>query len=172
MGLKRVYHHYLSIANREREFGWVFSLISWIASRLVNVFWRRLIHPSISLPLACLTVALFAPAPVRAGCDYPTHIERTAVGSADITAKRSALPNPDMPVPSKPCACTGPTCSRQPLAPSAPPSVESVKISEWGRLVPRFVFQSPQAENHPQDESLQRPSRHSSTVYHPPRLPF
>lgn len=138
----------------------------------MGIFSRRLVLHSVSVPLACLMVALFLPTTVRAGCDYPTHIERTPVDLDAVFAKTTAKPNADMPIPGKPCPCSGPTCSRQPLAPSAPTSIVSVKISEWGRLVPRLVLASPQADTHVGGELLQLPVLHPSSIYHPPRLPI
>ena len=142
-----------------------------IVGRFVGFFRRRLVHLPSGMPLACLAVALLAPAPARAGCDYPTHIERTADDT--ISARGNTVtPKSDTQLPNKPCSCTGPTCSRQPLAPPPPSSVVSVNISQWGRLVPPFILVSPQAESSVSDEPLQLPSRHPSTIYHPPRLSF
>jgi hypothetical protein len=150
----------------------VHSLSILIVSRLVEIFWRRLVNLSISIPLACLTLAFLAPTPARAGCDYPTHVERTPINLADGSTSAATMPNHDSGMPSQPCPCKGPTCSRQPLAPSVPPSVESVRISEWGRLIPRFALASPQAETCVPDEPLKLPLQHPSLIFHPPRLPL
>ena len=138
-----------------------------IVSRLVGTFWRRLVRPSLGVPLACLSVVLFAPAPARAGCDYPTHIERTPANHPDHIP---SAPKSDRRLPSKPCSCTGPHCSRQPFAPSAPTSVESVKISEWGRLLPRLLLTPPPSDPWVLETPFAHPTRHPISIYHPPRL--
>jgi hypothetical protein len=136
---------------------------------LVGTFWRRLVRPSLGVPLACLSVVLLAPAPARAGCDYPTHIERTPV---DLPDSIPSPPKSDTRVPTKPCSCTGPHCSRQPLAPSAPTSIESVKISEWGRLLSGLLLTPPVSDTWLPERAVSYPARHSSTIYHPPRFAF
>ncbi len=148
------------------------SLLTSIVGLLVGCFSRHLVLPSVGLPAACLTAVLLLPASVHAGCDYPTHIERTELDSDAITGKTISRSNADRHVPAKPCSCTGPTCSRQPLAPPAPNSVVSVRISEWGRLVPLLVLTAPQADTCIVDEPLSHPSRLPSVIFHPPRLPF
>lgn len=142
-------------------------LSSSLVDNSVGAFQRCLARPSFSVPLACLSIALFAPAPARAGCDYPTHIERNPVEfpNGTTTAAKS-----DTPLPHKPCSCTGPHCSRQPLAPSAPTSVESVKISEWGRLLPLLLLVQPASDRWTPETVLSCPLHHPSVIYHPPRL--
>lgn len=140
-----------------------------IVGSLVGAFYRRLFCPSFSVPLAFLSFALLAPTPARAGCDYPTHIERTSV---DLPDSIPAASKSDSRLPSKPCSCTGPHCSRAPLAPSAPTSVESVKISEWGRLLSRLLLTPPQSNDWTAEILFSHTTRHPSSIYHPPRLPL
>jgi hypothetical protein len=159
----------LLIANREEwELDYSFPHTKIVGS-LVGTFCRRLVCPSFSVPLAFLSLALLAPAPARAGCDYPTHIERTPV---DLPESIPTAPKSDSRLPGKPCSCTGPHCSRAPLAPSAPTSVESVKISEWGRLLPRLLLTPPQSDDWTAEIPFSHTTRHPSSIYHPPRLPL
>src|SRR5690348_16966035 len=95
------------------------------------------------MPLACLTVALFAPAPSRAGCHSATHLDRTPV---DGPVSTPTAHKTHTRLPGQPCSCIGPHCSRQPLAPPALTSVESVKISERGRLLPRLLLSPPPSD--------------------------
>jgi hypothetical protein len=133
----------------------------------VGTFWRRLLRPSLGVSLACLSVVLFVPAPARAGCDYPVHIERSPV---DLSASIPAMPKSDTQLPSKPCSCTGPHCSRPPLAPSAPTAVEFVKISEWGRLLSQLLLIPPQSDDWAPETPFAHPTQHPTSIYHPPRL--
>ncbi|HEY7326696.1 MAG TPA: hypothetical protein VH592_03585 [Gemmataceae bacterium] len=135
----------------------------------VGNLWRRLIAPSLGVPLACLSVVLFAPSPAQAGCDYPAHIERTPV---DLPDSIPNAPKSDTHLPSKPCSCTGPHCSRQPLAPSAPPSIESVKVTEWGRLLSGLLLTPPASDTWLPETSASCPARHPCSIYHPPRIAF
>jgi hypothetical protein len=135
--------------------------------RLVGTFRRGLILPSLGVSLACLSAVLLAPAPARAGCDYPTHVERMPV---DLPSNFSTAPMSDTQHPRKPCSCTGPHCSRQPLAPSAPTSVESVKITEWGRLLPHLLVAPPPSDRWTPQDPFVCPARHPAVIFHPPRL--
>lgn len=137
---------------------------SFVVGRGVVNLGRRLVLLSNSVPLACLVVALLEPASAHAGCDYPTHIERTP---ADLLS-----PKPDSRSPTKPCGCTGPTCSRPPLVPPASSWVESVKILQWGLPLARFVHLPSPVEAHGSNEPPFLPSRHPSSIYRPPRLPI
>lgn len=144
----------------------IFSLLR-IKDRSVQISLRRLALPSVSVPLACLTIALLAPAPARGGCDYPTHIERTPMNSSSGKAA-GAKSHPRLP--SKPCPCKGPHCSRQPLAPPAPSSVDSVTVPEWARMTNGLCLLAPQGESRIGGAPIAEPSRHPSVIYHPPRL--
>lgn len=159
-----VYHRYQSVAYGSGSLR-SFRLVT--ERCFMGAFWRGLFRPFFGVPLACLSFALFAPSPARAGCDYPTHVERNLV---DLPDSIPAGPQTHTKLPSEPCSCTGPHCSRQPLAPVDPTSVESVKISEWGRLLPGLLLIPPQRDSWLPEISLSLPTRHPSLIYHPPRL--
>jgi hypothetical protein len=153
--------------SRKHDFGYSFSSIVGCS---VSIFWRPLLRPAVSLPLAWLSIALFAPSRAGAGCDYPTHVERTLVDPMSLSTRLSAAPKSDTRLPDKPCSCTGPTCSRQPLAPLVPPSVESTNMSQWGKLLPPLIVTPLQQDTWIPEDSFSLPARHPSLVYHPPRL--
>jgi hypothetical protein len=121
------------------------------------------------VPLACLAVDLLAPALARAGCDYPTHVERTPVDPVPVNTP--AAPKSDPRQPSKPCPCTSPSCSRQPFAPLAPSSLKSLTAPEWGHLIPRPLHVPPQNGTRLPEDKFPLPARHAFAIYHPPRLP-
>ncbi|HTU89860.1 MAG TPA: hypothetical protein VMF69_07175 [Gemmataceae bacterium] len=133
----------------------------------MGAFRRCLIFPSLGVPLACLSVVLLAPPSARAGCDYPTHVERTPV---DLPSNFPTAPQSDTRLPRKPCPCTGPHCSRQPLAPPVPTLIDSVNISEWGRLLPPPLVVPPRSDHWTPEIPFARPARHPSVIFHPPRL--
>jgi hypothetical protein len=124
----------------------------------------RLVRFIVGVPLAYLTVALFAPTPVRAGCDYATHVE--------YTSNDSVTPKHEKRLPSKPCPCTGPHCSRQPFVPLAPTSLPSLTMPEWGQLIPQPFLAPPASEVRQPEDTLQLPFGYVSAIYHPPRLSF
>jgi hypothetical protein len=133
----------------------------------MSILGRRLSLSFLGMPLACLSAVLFASPSARAGCDYPSHIENTPVNQLGGLA---TVPKTDTQMPSKPCSCTGPYCSRQPLAPPAPTSVESVKISEWASLLSRLFLTPPPSDSWVPETPFAPPPRHPISIYHPPRL--
>jgi hypothetical protein len=133
----------------------------------VSAVRRCLVFPSFGVPLACLSIALFAPTPVRAGCDYPTHIEHPPVPSP---SEIPMAPKSETRGPSQPCPCTGPHCSRQPLAPTAPTSIESVKMVEWAYVLPHVLLTPSQKSMEAPETAFSLPMRPPSAIYHPPRL--
>jgi hypothetical protein len=122
---------------------------------------RPLVRLKTRVLLALLAGALLAPSAARAGCDSVTHIEKMR------PATKGALPTPASP--SQPCPCTGPTCSRAPFVPAAPPVVVTLRLPDWVcpgpplSLAPSFST-SPVAA----DEPLP-PVRQGATIYRPPR---
>jgi hypothetical protein len=122
------------------------------------------------MPVACLAMALLAPSTGRAGCDYPTHVQYMPPEDAKQAANFAPKGKPVSTPANKPCPCSGPTCSRSPLLPPTPFSVEAVKIHEWIRLPLPLFLAPPQHDGWLADHLSPRPIRYASTIYHPPRL--
>jgi len=136
----------------------------------VRIPLRLLVGSRSGMSLTFLTVALLTPSTARAGCDYPTHVERTPHDPSMLLSNTQTVSKPISAPPSKPCPCSGPTCSRRPFVPSAPPSFESVKFQEWGRLIPRLILIAPQRAVCLPDVPSHSPVRRAAIIYRPPRL--
>src|SRR5262249_50543828 len=104
---------------------------------------------------AVLIVLLCASPTVRASCgDYlvTTH------------QRHSGTPH------EQPHRCSGPNCSRAPLAPASPvPTVDRFSPEEWGLLDPPIHDSAPNGTTFFPDESSPCESRHGSGIFHPPR---
>jgi hypothetical protein len=101
-------------------------------------------------------VVCFAPAEARAGCgdgQMPLH-----------AAPAAPAPQP-RPLP----PCSGPTCSRLPLAPPAVPPVVVPPADELAVLVGGVPAMHPRPSRCPDDDPSGRPVRTPTSIYHPPR---
>ena len=118
-----------------------------------------------SMPIALLMLILLSPAMARAGCDFPTHIDRnrrTHSIDASVTWKNPA--HPAIPRP-----CTGPTCSQRPFAPTMPVPLERVTAQEWGCNLFQSAFTMPSMGAALEDHQCGDPIRRVSSIFHPPR---
>lgn len=139
-----------------------------IPARMDRLVWtsvRRLAR-LFSMPLALLSVALFTPATARAGCDSPTHIERNPQTKPTDVSSTRKLPSD----PAKPCPCTGPTCTRRPVAPPATPvPLERVTSQDWGCPLLRSSLAPSSWTFALEEADFGDPVRRGSSIFHPPR---
>jgi len=107
--------------------------------------------------------------PARAGCETPTVLMKPTAGNAhpsEVGSPSVPLPHQSMP---GSCPCSGPHCSRAPLAPATPPATTITFTQEWAN--------TPTIPNHEElpnaayrlEEGLYTPIFRTSPVYHPPR---
>lgn len=142
----------------------------WIEDHRLRNRMRVLVRFSTGALLALLAVPFLAPSRARAGCDYPTHVERMSPSQSNL----GALTQPRSPFPvrsSKPCPCSGPTCDRRPFVPVAPTTVEIVKIQDWACPLRLELASSPRFSAWAIELQSPRPMRRASSIFHPPR-PF
>jgi hypothetical protein len=106
---------------------------------------------------------------VRAGCDYPAVAATTAhsvTNNALAHQLSNSIAHRSMPHP-KPC--TGPHCSRSPLAPSAPPAAPIVSGQEWAYLAVVAGGAQSQGAAHRLEDDPHKPIFRTIRIYHPPR---
>src|SRR5262245_32315917 len=141
------------------------------------------VAPLVTGALLALLAGLVAPPAARAGCgDYPHaagslenaaneaglfRLPASRPASSDTPAARSTRQRG--PAPGH-LPCSGPSCSRSPLAPPpgpvAPPSAQP---DQWGYLVSAAGLTPPQPFASLGEGRPALPARHPSGVYHPPR---
>jgi hypothetical protein len=156
----RKYHH---IQELDRWFPSVF-----LTSRLVYDSWLRPILLHLRAPLVFMAGVFLVSSTARGGCEYPMPVEHSAPYSS--ASHNTGSPHTEPRLPNKPYPCQGPTCSRRPFVPPAPPSIESTTASEWARLIPQMVLVPPGSKARLPEEPHLRPQRLASSIYHPPRL--
>jgi hypothetical protein len=115
--------------------------------------------------LVCLAGALLAPAPAQAGCGE--HVVVVASLEKNVPISTSALPA----VPAKKNApCSGPHCTRAPLAPTPLPAVPVVLSGlEWACLLEPLILPASRSVPHFLEDPCEHPHFAASGVYHPPR---
>lgn len=124
---------------------------------------------------AALALSLFvlgAPAPLHAGCDYPTIVHPSIAHGLESTlaARLSPMLPTSIPFEHHPQPCSGPTCSkRSPLPFSVPPDPVPVGPSEWAaHVLPPIWLNLPTHRLLPNSPAT-RPIRRATEVFHPPR---
>lgn len=123
--------------------------------------WRQ----SLGMALAVLAGALLAHGEARAGCG--DHVVLTA----ETPAPKADIPTPSPMQPAKqPAPCTGPNCSRAPIAPPAAPAVPVAPGGqEWACVFTSLTLPLVTSSFHSPEERRERPLIVGSGVYHPPR---
>jgi hypothetical protein len=115
---------------------------------------------------ALLGGAFLAPSPVRAECgDY------VMFGPGAAAHRGGQAPTPHEPVApgGKHAPCSGPMCSRGPMAPPPAPASAPVRAGEWAHLVSLPPDVDAGAMSLLTQSSNSRPVHRPSAVYHPPR---
>lgn len=120
---------------------------------------------SLGAALALLAGVLLAPAAVRAGCG--DHV--MVIASAQNNAPISAPVPPTMPA-KKHAPCSGPHCTRAPLAPAPAPAVPvGPSGPEAARILEPLLLPASQSSPYLGECPRQTPLLIASSVYHPPR---
>jgi hypothetical protein len=123
--------------------------------------WRRWVRLAVGGLWTLALGTAFAPAEARAGC-----------GDGLVLLHAAGPPRttrPDRPQPA-PLPCSGPSCSRIPLAPPLAPATPPVlRVDETGALAPPPLLAPPSLLDRPIDGVSSRPVRQTADVYHPPR---
>jgi len=129
---------------------------------LVRTSVRHLVR-LVSMPLALLGAALLSPSAARAGCEFPNHVER--IHRAEPSDVRLVPAKP-----AQPCPCTGPTCSRRPLAPTMPLPLERLTSQDWGCPILPLAITPTSLTAFQADAEAGDPIRRASSIFHPPRI--
>lgn len=122
--------------------------------------------------LALLACATFAPQ-AHAGCGEPSIVTWPADGKSH---RAEAEPSSHVPAHSSPHSslpgprpCTGPHCSRTPLAPPPPPATVSASSQEWACLPALSDAADPHGIAHRLEGDLFKPIFRAFRIYYPPR---
>jgi hypothetical protein len=105
----------------------------------------------------------------HAGCETPTVVMRPTAGNAhpsEVGFPSAPLSHHSMPDRQP---CSGPYCSRAPLAPPAPPTTTITSNQEWACLavIPNGTDSNGIA--HRLEDGPHTPIFHTFRIYHPPR---
>lgn len=113
------------------------------------------------MSIVFLAMVVLAPAPVRAGCG-----DHVVVVSSPYHRAPISVPTPAK----KPASCTGPYCTRSPLAPPLAPAVPNGPDGQqWACLLEPLHLPANQSSPNP-EEALGEPQLFlASGIYHPPR---
>ena len=124
---------------------------------------------------SCL-IFLFAPSSAQAGCDRNVHVVRNSAGDrfsappSSPVAKSLSGSRKSTSTPTDHTPCSGPGCSRRPVAPARVPSVPSTEQSEqWGDLPSMLAARPPDSIFALTAQPVSAPIRFVSVVFHPPR---
>ncbi|HTU91056.1 MAG TPA: hypothetical protein VMF69_13340 [Gemmataceae bacterium] len=130
-----------------------------------TLFYRPCSLRSLGAALALLAGVLLAPAAARAGCGE--HV--VVIASLENNVPMSAPAPPTTPA-KKHAPCSGPHCTRSPLA---PPPAPLVPVGPGGSDVARILEPLLLPANHSVPCPRESPREHAiflaSSVYHPPR---
>src|SRR5579871_1904701 len=127
----------------------------------MRAFLHRPCSPlSLGAVVVLLAGVLVAPTPARAGCG-----DHAVVVSS---AKTAPMP-PIMPV-KKQAPCSGPHCTRSPVAPAPVPSAPAPPSGqEWACVLEPLLLSTNNSWPYPPNNSCEHPHFIASSVYHPPR---
>jgi len=120
---------------------------------------------SLGVALALLAGSLLAPTPARAGCgDHVLLTPRMNVPADDASGSLPAQPAKQH-VP-----CSGPNCTRAPIAPApVPVAPVSFGAPEWACVVAPLALPAANSLPHTLEPLRDHPLSAGSSVYHPPR---
>jgi hypothetical protein len=122
--------------------------------------------------LALWASSLFSPR-ARAGCNehvvvtWPT-AGMSYRGEVDLSSRLLPNPSPHHSLPG-PRPCSGPHCSRAPLAPLAPPATTIAPSQEWACLALISSGADGQGRAHHLEDGPHKPIFRKLRIYHPPR---
>jgi hypothetical protein len=120
---------------------------------------RRWIRLAIGGLWALALGTAFAPAEAHARC-----------GDGLMPLHAASLPPKTRPERPQPAPCSGPFCSRIPLAPpAAPAALPVLRVDDTGTLAPPPLLAPPSLLDRLSDGAPSRPVPHNADVYHPPR---
>lgn len=110
---------------------------------------------------------------IRAGCEGPTVVIWSSAENShrdEFVALSKDMPNssPHHSVPGRK-PCSGPHCSRVPLAPPAPPATSLTVNQEWACFALLPSGADFRGSAYPLEEDPHKPIWHTFRVYHPPR---
>ncbi|HWE39794.1 MAG TPA: hypothetical protein VG406_24810 [Isosphaeraceae bacterium] len=123
-----------------------------------------------------IVALLAAPALAHGDCGASGHDRDGSLaiaGHFDRLRHAGAIPRQpagDSPMPTAPCS--GPSCSRQPVAPPAPPPMTpGWRVESWCCLDLVLVPAPSPSRPRPTSEPGARPRHLGPTIFHPPRTP-
>ncbi len=139
---------------------------------MTSLSWKHSLTRGAGWVLPILAGVICAPGAAQAGCGGHVYIEKTILNNT-IAARDSLNTRLFAPIEHQkhPKPCSGPTCSRGPMAPLAPvPTVPSSIQEEWCFATSRLDFTPPDWTSSAFEPQTLRLVRRASHIFHPPRL--
>jgi hypothetical protein len=128
--------------------------------------------------LTGLALIAIAPASVDASCSHYVHA-RTNLSESELSL--AEFENADFPSATTSAStpvdherrrpCSGALCSGQPASPLSPTQIDVPRAGQWAITAAPVQADVAELVFFPRDENLLLPIYHSTSVYHPPRLP-
>lgn len=130
---------------------------------------KRLIPLWAGVAFALLVGGLVAPEKARAGCSHYVLAKSDGLSFATPSSLELLVPTamPAAPV-DAPLPCAGLSCSRDPLAPTVPPTIP-VRVGEWGCLVVSAQLERTEPFVKRPESGSVRPIHQGLSIDRPPR---